>query len=104
MSATPRVVQCAFGWSVGTLRNMTKLDEWPVVASTPRWCCELLPRARGLRGHLQDRDCEYTVNSRLCEAPLPKSYLHRSSEYVHLLAFGTNGDAFAGLFAPCRVS
>jgi len=34
--ATPRLTQCASAMSEGSLRYMTKLDEWPVVARTPR--------------------------------------------------------------------
>jgi hypothetical protein len=35
-SATPRMIQWLAGMSVGNFTNMTKLVEWPVVASTPR--------------------------------------------------------------------
>ena len=33
--ATPRFTQWSEGWSEGSLRNMTKLVEWPVVESVP---------------------------------------------------------------------
>ena len=33
--ATPRMVQWLGGWFVGSLTNITKLVECPVVASTP---------------------------------------------------------------------
>ena len=35
MSATPRVIQCDGGSSLGSRRNITKLVEWPVVESVP---------------------------------------------------------------------